>query len=249
MKKVLVNNSNLKPRNVFIETDYEKWERREQRHEIVSDVIASIIAFVLIILMVILVAGTSSAKVKKYVGTMTCTTYHVSDNTPRYSRATSTGHRATEWRTIAVDIHSPVFNMGDEIYVEGFGWGIIEDVGDFARYGTELDLFTPEGVGFKKECKVYRPETGKEKQKRLAKERKKKQEGWFTLVYNPTLAPWQIITDKDIIPGGTCRMGYNWLDVVETHKHIGQTIQTGNMSEIQRHSRIKLDEVIEEAVG
>lgn len=205
-----------------------------------------------------LICNTADAKmVKEYVGEVLCTTYHVSDNTPAGTRATSSGARATEYHTIAVDSRSPMFQQGTRLYVDGFGEGVVEDVGGFARYGVGLDLFTPEGDGYKKYCKVWvlRKETKAEKkarleelEKRRERIRKERQRGEFNLVYDPSLLPWQIITDPDYIKGGTVRVGYTYLDVVGTEKDLGNTIKTGQIY-AYFGMQATLDEVFENAVG
>lgn len=215
------------------------------------------------LLFIFIISATAGAKtVKEYTGEMVCTSYHVSDNTPRGSRATSTGARATEYHTIAVDMYDPAFPYGTQLYIEGFGYGIVQDCGNFARYGTALDLFTAEGDGFKEHRKVWvvRPETKAEKMTRKVKkkakqkqERQTKQKKPFRLVYDPTLLPWQIRTDKDIIPSGTCLIQWNeytwcWLDVVDTEESIGHTIYIGDRRAIA-YPLMELQDVIEEAVG
>jgi len=215
------------------------------------------------LLLIFIISATAGAKtVKEYAGEMVCTSYHVSDNTPRGSRATSTGARATEYHTIAVDMYDPAFPYGTQLYIEGFGYGIVQDCGNFARYGTHLDLFTAEGDGFKEHRKVWvvRPETKAEKMVRKVKkkakqkqERQTKQKKPFRLVYDPTLLPWQIRTDKDIIPSGTVliqwgELTWAWLDVVGTEEGIGHIIYIGDRRALS-YPLMELQDVIEEAVG
>lgn len=217
----------------------------------------------LVLSFILIGSGAIARTIKEYAGEMVCTSYHVSDNTPRGSRATSTGARATEYHTIAVDMYDPAFPYGTRLYVEGFGYGIVQDCGNLARYGTHLDLFTAEGDGFKEHRNVWvvRPETKAEKMARKVKkkakqkqERQTKQKKPFRLVYDPTLLPWQIRTDKDIIPSGTVlvewdNMTFQWLDVVDTEKNIGHVIKIGNQAAVMCHTQIRLQDVIEEAVG
>lgn len=211
-----------------------------------------------IIVSIGLICNTSDAKmVKEYAGEVLCTTYHVSDNTPRGTRETASGEVATEYHTIAVDAHNPLFTIGTRLYVDGFGEGVVEDVGGFGGYGVGLDLFTPEGVGFKEHRKVWRlrDETAAEKKERLkriekkrAEIRKKRQQGTFNLVYDPSLLPWQIITDPEYIKGGTVRIGYTYLDVVGTENELKNTIKTG---QIYAYFGLQatLEDVFENAVG
>lgn len=101
----------------------------------------------------------------------------------------------------------------------------------------------------KKLDKYLKKQEEKARRKREKLEKKRKQQGYFTVRYNPTLAPWQVITDADIIKGGTIRIGFNWLDVVKANKDIGQVIETGNRAYISGNNVVKLDEVIENAKG
>lgn len=196
--------------------------------------------------------------IKKYVGKLMCTTYHVSDNTPRGSRETSTGAKAKEYHTIAVDSRHPRFKMKSKLKIKGWGKGVVLDTGGFHKYGVDLDLFTPEGIGFKKKCKVwiYRLETKKEYKKRLQKEerereqaRKRRQKGWFKLVYNENLLPNQVITDPNFIKGGCISFGGQWFDVVKTKRGLGNKILIGMQIAEAFEMNVKLDMVEEGAVG
>lgn len=251
MKRILINNAGLKPKDIFgAKTDYERWEKKEYFRELISDVMSSILIFVLMILLIIATASVSNAKtVKEYAGKMVCTSYHVSDNTPRGSRATSTGARATEYHTIAVDMYDPVFPYGTRLYVEGFGDGIVQDCGSFAKYGTHLDLFTAEGDGFKEHRKVWvvRDETPAEKEKRQSKERKNRQEELFTLV--PADMPiGTIAADPCVIKkNATVQIGWNYYEVKTSVKGLGNVILVGGLSSVR--AGVRLDSVFEEAVG
>jgi 3D (Asp-Asp-Asp) domain-containing protein len=203
-------------------------------------------------------AKSERLEIKEYVGELKCTTYHVSDNTPAGSRATSTGARATEWHTIAVDYRNPRFPIGTKLYVEGFGYGIVEDVGGFDKYGVSLDLFTPESVGFKEDRKVWvcREETDEEYEERMTERRKRVQKGSFTLMYDPSLLPWQVKTHKEAIKGGTIRFveelgmfDNSWLEVVKTLEGDDTVIYTGDLHRVIQDSNVYLEDVFENAVG
>ena len=212
--------------------------------------LAGILAGIFIGVIIIGSGYVDARRIKEYQGELMCTTYHVSDNTPAGTRDTSSGARATEYRTIAVDSQNPRFKQGTHLYVEGFGEGVVEDVGGFGRYGVDLDLFTPENDGYKKPCKVWvlRTETKKERKERLAKERKKRQRGAFKLVYDSSLLPWQIITDPAYIKGGTVQIGVTLCDVVDTEKDLKDTIKIG-YKPAYFGIWTRLGAVYEEAVG
>ena len=146
------------------------------------------------------------------------------------------------------------------------GEWIVKDNGHFGHYNNgkrALDLFMPEGVGglFYRPVWLIRDETPKEKRLRKERERATREERRrqlqqkpMRLIYDPSLLPWQIVTDKDIIPSGTVlvewdNMMFQWLDVVRTEKGIGRTIKIGNRAAVMRHTQIRLQDVIEEAVG
>lgn len=176
-------------------------------------------------------SSTTSRNVKNiFVGDLLCTTYHVSDNTPRGTRATSSGARATEYHTIAVDGRNPIFPMGTKLYVEGFGYGVVEDVGGFGGYGVDLDLFTSEGDGYKKRCKVwiYRPETKEEAEKRLAKIRKKRQKGSFRIIFSDDLVPGTCRVDPEYIKKGAAIVYPGGIiEATSTGKNLRNTIIAG----------------------
>lgn len=206
--------------------------------------------------------ASSARMVKQFVGSMVCTTYHVSDNTPRGTRATATGAVAQEYHTIAVDGRNPRFPIGTKLYVEGFGWGVVEDTGGFGKYGVSLDLFTPENVGFKKPCKVwvYRKESKKEKQKRLAKIRRKRQKQPFRILFETDLPAGTCITDKKYIPKGSTVILENLIvECIDNELDLGNTIRIGidvddnfrDISKILENCTYvtKLKEVIENGKG
>ena len=212
--------------------------------------LAGILAGIFIGVMIIGSGYVDARRIKEYQGELMCTTYHVSDNTPDGTRDTSSGARATEYRTIAVDSQNPRFKQGTYLYVEGFGEGVVEDVGGFGKYGVDLDLFTPENDGYKKPCKVWllRTETKEEKEKRLARERKNRQRDTFRLLYDSSLLPWQIITDPAYIKGGTVQIENTLCDVVDTEKDLKHTIKVGFRPDYEDIlTRVKA--VFENAVG
>lgn len=211
--------------------------------------LAGILAGIFIGVMII-GSGADAKELREYQGELLCTTYHVSDNTPAGTRDTSSGARATEYRTIAVDSQNPRFKQGTHLYVEGFGEGVVEDVGGFGRYGVDLDLFTPENDGYKKPCKVWllRTETKEEKEKRRARERENRQRDTFRLLYDSSLLPWQIITDPAYIKGGTVQIENTLCDVVDTEKGLKHTIKVGFRPDYEDIlTRVKA--VFENAVG
>ena len=87
------------------------------------------------------VSSTVSAK-EIYLGEQTISAYSPASNTPTGSRDTCTGHRATEGRTIAVDMHNPLTRYGAKLKIEGFdGAFTVEDCGNLNHYGRDLDVF------------------------------------------------------------------------------------------------------------
>ena len=89
---------------------------------------------------------------------------------------------------------------------------------------------------------------------RRERERLRRQKQTFILIYDPTLAPWQVKTYRGVIKGGTIRIesdrlyGWCWLDVVGTKKGNKNIIYTGDREAIM-HPKVKLAEILEEAVG
>jgi 3D (Asp-Asp-Asp) domain-containing protein len=202
---------------------------------------------------IVLIGSQAQAKeVKEYLGEWWCSTYHASDNTPAGSRATSSGARATEYWTAAVDMYNPLVPMGTIIEVEGYGRFKIQDVGGFGRYNGGMrafDLFMPEGIGFCKPLKVWivRPETKTEKKKRKKKERRKRQQEAFTLA--PASEPvGTIVADPKILKhGSTVQIGLRYYEVTETRKGLGNTVLVGGLSSVR--AGVTIDSVYEEAVG
>ena len=223
-----------------------------------------------ILLSIALLGSGSLAKtIKEPLGKWYISTYSAHCNTPSGTHSTSSGAYATAGRTVAVDLRNPLVPMGSWIYIDGIGKRHVEDYGGFGRYNggrRAVDVFT-DGSGYLVERRVWliRKETKKEIRKRKAKERKKReaaaerkreaeQRKPFTLVYDPTLLPWQIVTDKEIISSGTVlvewdNMMFQWLDVVRTEKGIGHVIKIGNRAAVMCYTQIRLQDVIEEAVG
>ena len=214
-------------------------------------------------------SGAIAKTIKEPLGKWYISTYSAHCNTPSGTHNTSSGAYATAGRTAAVDLKNPLVPMGSWIYIDGIGKRHVEDYGGFGRYNSgrrAVDVFT-DGSGYLVERRVWllRPETKKEIKKRKAKERKKReaelekkrraeQRKPFVLVYDPALLPWQIVTDKDIIPSGTVlvewsNMMFQWLDVARTEKGIGHVIKIGNRAAVMCHTQIRLQDVIEGAVG
>lgn len=115
---------------------------------------------------------------------------------------------------------------------------------DFEKYDIEAKALEKRLIKQKKRTEKKRKE---EKRKRLQKHK-------MSLIYDPTLAPWQVITYRGVIKGGTIRLhseqlyGWLWLDVVRTKKGNKPVIYTGNRDAIV-HPSAKLEEILEEAVG
>ena len=208
------------------------------------------------------------AKMKwDYKGVYVASSYTAASNTPSGSHQTWSGHRATEGTTIAVDDRNPIAKMGAKIKLKwrvGKKWYShiyrVQDKGHFGHYNNgrrAVDVFFEyRGWGLRTvKIYVYRKETKKEKQERLEKKRlqelrikKKKQAEPFIFKYDPTLFPWQVVTDKKIISGGVIRLKWAWLDVVRTEKGLGNVILCGDRS-CWFGKRAKLAEIVEEAVG
>ena len=126
--------------------------------------------------------------------------------------------------------------------------GYCQDGSDYLSYLHQI-VRTYNLEKYEKKFRKYRKKVKRKRRRQmLERRRKKRQAGTFVLVYDPSLAPWQIVTDPDYIKGGTVRIGYVWCDVVGTRKGIGNTIRTGDRSAMRaRHTM--LGEVIENAVG
>jgi len=226
-----------------------------------------------LMLMILTVSITSQAKPKKKtirvpLGEWWCTTYHASDNTPRGSHETSSGAYAIEGYTAAVDCRNPLVPMGSIIEVEGYGTFKVQDCGGFGSYNggrRAFDLFMPENVGFCKPLNVthireetdeeYKARLEKEKQKR-EKKRKQAHKTMFTVLFDPTLSPYQAITYDGVIKGGTIRfksyydqIRYTWYDVVGTKHGDLRVIYTGNRWQAHFERYVWLDEVVENAKG
>lgn len=85
---------------------------------------------------------------------------------------------------------------------------------------------------------------------RVRKIRKRKlQKGEFLLAYDPKLLPWQARTYRGVIRSGTVLIGYDWLDVVDTVPGRKPVIYIGDVEKIKMDPVVKLDAIIEEAVG
>lgn len=217
----------------------------------------AIVVLILFIFSIIFSATQSQGKmIKEYAGSMICTTYHVSDNTPKGSRATSTGAVATEYHTVAVDMHNPRFPYGTKLYIKGFGYGVVEDCGNFGHRGVSLDLFTPDSDSYKKPCQVWvlRSETKAEIKARkikALKKRKKIQKKEFKICFNPKLKPNEIITYNNAIKKGKIKMHTyhkecgNWLKITKTKSGKKRIIYTGDLKLAAFYPKTYLKEVKE----
>ena len=208
-----------------------------------------------ILLSVALIGNISDAKkVKKYLGKFYISTYKPSDSSQN-GHKTASGKRAKSGRTVAVDRRNPKAKMGSKVHIAGFGDRIVEDTGGFGRYNNGLrafDVFIEDherGGLFYRKCYIYRPETKKEKEKRLERERKKRQRGEFILVYDESLTPFQVITDPNYIKGGCISFGGGWFEVVKTKKGLKNTILVGDPLMKDMSLKVRLEMVEEGAVG
>lgn len=224
--------------------------------------------WLLLLLALVMFAGTKSEakQIKEYIGKWFVTSYSASDNTPRGTHATSSGAYAAAGWTCAVDMHNPLVPMGSVVEIEGFGQRKVQDVGNFgwANNGRRaFDIFIDDGdEGFLLEKKVWliRNETKEEKKvrikkekKRQRKERRKKQKQRFELIYDPSLMPWEIVTDKGIIPSGIClaywprelMYQYRWLEVASTEDGLGNIIKIGDKHKAILEGFVYFEDVIE----
>jgi len=200
-------------------------------------------------------------KVKEYIGKWYVSTYKPHDSSQNGHR-TSSGHRAKSGRTVAVDHRNPKAKMLTWVHIQGFGKLRVEDVGGFGSFNggrRAFDVFREnheQGGLWLKKCWIYRLETKKEYKKRLRREerereqaRKRRQEGEFTLVYDETLLPHQVVTDPNFIKGGCISFGGDWFEVVKTKRGLGNKIRCGLTLAEQFEIKVKLDMVEEGAVG
>jgi hypothetical protein len=102
-----------------------------------------------------------------------------------------------------------------------------------------------ERFGFEKYDK--KAEKYEKKLKKLNREQLQQEP--FILYYDPTLLPWQCVTYKKVIKGGTIRIEDNWLDVVYTVPGKKNIIYTGDLLQVMKCSMVYLEEVCEEVVG
>ena len=126
--------------------------------------------------------------------------------------------------------------------------GYCQDGSDYLSYLHSI-IRTYNLEKYETKFKKYRKKIKqKRKQRRLDELRKARQKRPFVLVYDPTLAPWQIKTDPEFIKGGTVQIGWTWCEVVETKEGIGYTIRTGDRTAMIARQTM-LGDVIENAVG
>lgn len=193
-------------------------------------------------------------KVKQYIGKYYISTYKPSDPSQN-GHGTASGKRAKSGRTVAVDRKNPVAKMGSKVHINGFGDRIVEDTGGFGRFNNGLrafDIFIENherGGLFYRKCYIYRKETKKEKLKRLERERKKRQRGTFTLKFDESLKPWQVITDPNYVKGGCISFGGGWFEVKDTKRGLKNTILVGDPLIKDMLLKVRLDMVEEGAVG
>jgi len=200
-------------------------------------------------------------KVKEYIGKWYVSTYKPHDSSQNGHR-TSSGRRAKSGRTVAVDLRNPKAKMGTWVHIKGFGKLRVEDYGGFGSFNAgrrAFDVFREnweKGGLWLKKCWIYRLETKKEYKKRLRREerereqaRKRRQEGWFKLVYDKDLLPNQVITDPNFIKGGNICFGGQWFSVVKTKLGLGNKILVGMPVADYFDMEVKLEIVEEGAVG
>lgn len=129
-------------------------------------------------------------------------------------------------------------------YYEGSSKHYISYISGFIKH-RGLEKYDRKAKRYKKELK----------KKKCEEKRKRRQRQRMILIYDPTLAPWQVRTYRGVIKGGTIRLhtesawNYTWLDVVSTKKGAKNVIYTGNRAEAMLHPQTRLEEVLEEAVG
>lgn len=177
----------------------------------------------------------------RYYGVMAGRRYDITESTDqfieliRYSGWYGSAYKAQSWR-------------GQLSIIQSHGY--CQDGTDYERYIESIieregfEEFDRKAIRYKKKLK--------RKQREL--KRKRQQSKPFTLIYNPALAPWQVITYQGVIKGGTIRIqsdhlyGWCWLDVIKTKKGSRNVIYTGDREAIL-HPVVTLQEVIENAKG
>ena len=214
---------------------------------------------------------TADGKTKKvYLGEWWVTSYHASDNTPAGTHNTCTGSRAIEDVTCAVDMHNPLVPYGSTIYIEGFGYRIVNDCGNFGYCNNgrrAIDLFMHEGEGGLWQRKIWwiKPETKAEKKKRLAKIKKRKQKiarkikqkREFILKFDPSVPYGEIRTHKGVLPDATVLVEwyhepftkFQYLETDASLEGNDNVIYIGDKAKVLKYKKIKFVEVVEGAVG
>ena len=209
-----------------------------------------------IMLSVALFSHKAAAKtVREYLGEWYISTYTAGSNTPSRSRATSSGATATEGWTCAVDYINPLVPLGSIVEIEGFGIRKVQDYGGFGRYNggmRAIDVFVNPGEGglFCRKVWHIREETAAEKKERQLKERQAKEAEWrkpFVMFYDKNVPHGVVITDPQIISGGTIRIDWDYYDV-ECRKGIGKALIVGDLATVIEHSQV-IPEIWENAVG
>ena len=97
-------------------------------------------------------------------------------------------------------------------------------------------------------------ELKRRRQLKRTRERQALREKPMTIVYDPSLSPWQVVTYRGVVGSGMIRINvenplYTWLDVVYTKKGKKTVIYSGNKELVMLHPVVKLEEVREEVVG
>ena len=126
---------------------------------------------------------TYAKTIKIDLGKVKISAYCAETNTPKNSRATSTGHTARGNHTIAVDMYDPIVPIGATVMIEGDDTLYkAEDVGNLHKYGRELDKFVEsyskmEKWGVRsKHIYLVREETKSEIKAREKEERRKEEQ-------------------------------------------------------------------------
>lgn len=176
----------------------------------------------------------------RYYGVMAGRRYDIVDSTDqfidliRYSGWYGSAYKQKDWYSQLYAIQSHGYCQSSNHYVSYIA-GIVEREG-----------FT----AFDKKARAYVKKLRREREK---KRRKRIQAGSFMLVFNPELAPWQIITHEGAIKAGTIRLDsdsqYAWLDIVDTVSGDDSIIYTGDLTQVQTDPVVTLSEVLEGVKG
>jgi len=147
-------------------------------------------------------------------------------------------------------------NSGDEQLKQLLKYGYCQPPGDYYSYAMRLKSMY--NLGELDERMFRRIKAKARKQRKLAnkKYREQQQKLMFHVVHDPTLAPWQVVTYRGTIKGGTIRIRYSdtmgrytWRDVVGTKKGKHRIIYTGDRFHALVQPIVYLDDVCESAKG